>query len=201
MAKEEKLLKKLDKILKAFGVEDEEDRKSFLEAVQDKKYDEEEIVEENNEKVEEPTEPIETEEKVEEKEEVEEPTENLSNNEEPEKEEIVEEEKVETETPNEEEVAEEGEEVVEEEVQPELPFEEEQVDQPQEVDAVETLKGQLEEMKKSNEGLVARLEQLENIISKLGVPTEEQFGESPMSQKGLEDNSDMAEINRKRLGY
>lgn len=169
--KDEKILKKIDKLLRMYGVESEEERKSFLNDVQDSKYDEQEIVDENDKEMEEapvegeetttpeenPTEPVET---SEEPEETAEPTETP-----------VEEESMGEETPMEE----------------EAPVEETAESQPME-QPVETNQ---EDVQNTIDGLTARLsaaedtiKTLSDIVAKLGVPQEEEsgFGTSPTNE-------------------
>lgn len=174
---DEKILNKVGKLLSMYGVSDEEKEK-FIMDLQDKKYDDQEEVEEvvenkpaeEGEKVEdnENEKPAEEEEKVEEVEEHEEaPV-------------LEEEEKVE--------------EKVEEAEEPEQPAEE----VPVEVD----YKAKYEELSKSFEGLVGRMETLEDIVSKLGLTVEnETIGASPMGTPvDQTDESIFEQINRKRIG-
>ena len=60
-----------------------------------------------------------------------------------------------------------------------------------------------EELKKSFDGVVARLSTLEDIVSKLGVEEKDQtIGGSPKSEAVDESyDSTFDEINRKRVGY
>ena len=190
---DERILKKVGKLLELYGVSPEEKDK-FLTDLQDKKYDEEEEKETevpNEEQVDET-----------EKEEVE-----VKENENPE--EVVEsEESVEEEVkPEGEEVETETEEKVEEqplEETPELPQEENvggEEEQPEEEEAYD-YNAEIEELRKSNEGLSARLQTLEDIVAKLGVEEKDQtMGASPNGNPVDEQyNSAFDEINRKRVG-
>lgn len=136
--KDERILKKVGKLLSLYGVTDEEKEK-FLLDLEDKKYDDQEEVEEVSETEETPTEepvqePVEeTEEEQPVEEPVEEPTE---------------------ETPTEEEPTE------------SLPVAQDH-----------------EEVQKTIDGLVARIESLEDLVKKLGVKVEDDsFGERPNNQ-------------------
>ena len=198
MSKDERILRKVGKLLALYGVNPEEKEK-FLKDLQDKKYDEEEAEpgEEEN---------LETEEKEEVKVE-EEPGETK-----PETEvEEVEEEKVAEKEP-----AEEGEKVEgeQEELTEETKVEgeEEQVEQPggeeekveEEVVNEFDYKSGYDELKKSNEGLSARVKALEEIVAELGVEKEEDktIGANPAGNAIDETyNSAFDEINRKRVGY
>lgn len=150
---DEKILKKIGKLLSLYGV-DEEEKAKFLADVQDAKYDEEEVVEE-----------------------------------------VVKEDEVATtdETPV---VEEEKEEVIDEE----LPADDEQplVEQEPEVD----YKAKYEELKGVIDGLVARIEPLENIVAKLGVPDkDEPFGVETQAESEKDESlSYFDEINRRRTG-
>ena len=159
---DERILKKVDKLLKLYGVVDEE-REKFLLDLKDKKYDDQEEVEET----------------VEEKEEL--PTENGEVEEQPAEEEVGEE------NTNEDEVAEDGEEVVEE-------------DKP--TDDVEQPQQPNEDVAKTIEGLMARIESLEDIVKKLGTPVEdENIGVAPQNPSGESfEESEFDRINRLRRG-
>lgn len=187
---DERILKKVDKLLKLYGVVDEE-REKFLLDLKDKKYDDQEEVEET----------------VEEKEEL--PTENGEVEEQPAKEEVGEE------IANEDEVAEDGEEVVEEDKptdnveqplpeQPEVeqPMEENPVEEQQVDQVVEQPQQPNEDFAKTIEGLMARIESLEDIVKKLGTPVEdENIGVAPQNPSGESfEESEFDRINRLRRG-
>lgn len=182
---DERILKKVDKLLKLYGVADEE-REKFLLDLKDKKYDDQEEVEET----------------VEEKEEL--PTENGEVEEQPAEEEVGEE------IANEDEVAEDGEEVVEEEkptddVEQPLP-EQPEVEQPTEEQPMDQVVEQPqqpnEDVAKTIEGLMARIESLEDIVKKLGTPVEdENIGVAPQNPSGESfEESEFDRINRLRRG-
>ena len=121
--KDERILKKVGKLLSLYGVADKEKEK-FLLDLEDKKYDDQEEVEEVSETEETPTEEVE------------------------ETEEVVDE------TPTEEEPTE------------SLPVAQDH-----------------EEVQKTIDGLVARIESLEDLVKKLGVKVEDDsFGEKPNNQ-------------------
>ena len=142
--KDERILKKVGKLLSLYGVTDEEKEK-FLLDLEDKKYDDQEEVEEVSETEETPTEEVE------------------------ETEEVVDE------TPTEEPVQEPVEEPVEQPTE-ETPTEEEPTESlPVAQDH--------EEVQKTIDGLVARIESLEDLVKKLGVKVEDDsFGERPNNQ-------------------
>lgn len=195
--KEEKILKKVDKLLKLYGVEDGE-REKFLIDLKDKKYDDQEEIEEVAEGEEEIEEPIESEEPVEE-----ESTENLE--EEPSEpvgeEEPVEEVGEDAEEPVGEELPVEDveeplpEQPMEEQPQPvEQPVEQPMMDQPQQPD-------QSEDMQKTIDGLQARIDALEELVKKLGTPVEETVGVEPRNPSGESlQESEFDRINRLRRG-
>ena len=182
--KEERILKKVDKLLKLYGVEDEE-REKFLLDLKDKKYDDQEEVEETVEEEELPAE---------------------ENGEE---------------LPAENEVAEEGEEQVGGE---ELPEEQEEeigedvqedagelpVDQPQEEGLEpeqppmeQPVENSNEDVNKTIEGLMARIESLEEIVKSLGTPVEEDenIGVTPLNPSGESlKESEMDRYNKLRRG-
>lgn len=170
--KEERLLKKVDKLLKLYGVEDEE-REKFILDLKDKKYDDQEELEETVEDEEESTEEIGGEEpEMEKVEEVEEVSEDA--------EKPAETEPVEGE-PLPEEKSDEMEEHLEEEHQEE--------------------DDRHEELLKTIDGLKARVESLEDIISKLGTPVEEDIGVSPSNPSGESvKESEFDRFNRLRRG-
>ena len=143
--KDERILKKVGKLLSLYGVTDEEKEK-FLLDLEDKKYDDQEEVEEVSETEETPTEEVE------------------------ETEEVVDE------TPTEEPVQEPVEETEEEQPVEETPTEEEPTESlPVAQDH--------EEVQKTIDGLVARIESLEDLVKKLGVKVEDDsFGERPNNQ-------------------
>lgn len=200
--KDEKILAKIDKLLIKYGVSEEE-KNNFLKDLAEMKDDEEDVEEQ----------PAENE--VGEETPTEETPEN-ENNAVEEKTETTEEEKVEesTDDPNPEEtpaeeVANESEEVgdeesVEDKVEEKVEEEstEEKEDKP--VEEGVDYKAKFEEMQKAFDGLAQRLESLEGLISKLGVPTDEEqkFGASPDQHTVEEEHNDfLEEINRKRMGY
>lgn len=151
--KDERILKKVGKLLSLYGVADKEKEK-FLLDLQDKKYDDQEEVEEVSETEETPTEEVE------------------------ETEEVVEE------TPTEEPVQEPVEET-EEEQPVEEPVEQPTEETPTEEEPTESLPvaQDHEEVQKTIDGLVARIESLEDLVKKLGVKVEDDsFGEKPNNQ-------------------
>ena len=151
--KDERILKKVGKLLSLYGVTDEEKEK-FLLDLEDKKYDDQEEVEEVSETEETPTEEVE------------------------ETEEVVDE------TPTEEPVQEPVEET-EEEQPAEEPVEEPTEETPTEEEPTESLPvaQDHEEVQKTIDGLVARIESLEDLVKKLGVKVEDDsFGEKPNNQ-------------------
>lgn len=168
---DERILKKVGKLLSMYGVNEEEKNK-FLLDLKDKKYDDQEEVEE-----------VAEDEQVNEEKVIEEPTE--------EKVEDVKEEKVDD---------------VEE--QPEQPVEEPVEEQPMEEQPVEQVEPQVDYDAKFKEyedtinGLVARIESLEDVVKKLGVSEpEEGFGEKPENEgaSSLKESS-FDTYNRKRIG-
>lgn len=195
MEKKEKILARIGKFLDKL---DEEDRKAVLDELLAMKDDEEE------EKADEqPTDNEVGEEAPKEEKTVEEETE------------TTEEEKVEEstddpkpeETQAEEEVANDSEEVgseetgedkVEEKAEEEQPAEEQKEETPEGID----YKAKFEEMQKAHEGLVARIEALEDVISKLGVVVDDgTVGASPNGQPHDEaPNDSFNEFIRKRVG-
>ena len=151
--KDERILKKVGKLLSLYGVTDEEKEK-FLIDLEDKKYDDQEEVEEVSETEETPTEEVE------------------------ETEEVVDE------TPTEEPVQEPVEET-EEEQPVEEPVEQPTEETPTEEEPTESLPvaQDHEEVQKTIDGLVARIESLEDLVKKLGVKVEDDsFGEKPNNQ-------------------
>lgn len=151
--KDERILKKVGKLLSLYGVTDEEKEK-FLLDLEDKKYDDQEEVEEVSETEETPTEEVE------------------------ETEEVVEE------TPTEEPVQEPVQET-EEEQPVEEPVEQPTEETPTEEEPTESLPvaQDHEEVQKTIDGLVARIESLEDLVKKLGVKVEDDsFGERPNNQ-------------------
>lgn len=151
--KDERILKKVGKLLSLYGVTDEEKEK-FLLDLEDKKYDDQEEVEEVSETEETPTEEVE------------------------ETEEVVDE------TPTEEPVQEPVEET-EEEQPVEEPVEQPTEETPTEEEPTESLPvaQDHEEVQKTIDGLVARIESLEDLVKKLGVKVEDDsFGERPNNQ-------------------
>ena len=151
--KDERILKKVGKLLSLYGVTDAEKEK-FLLDLEDKKYDDQEEVEEVSETEETPTEEVE------------------------ETEEVVDE------TPTEEPVQEPVEET-EEEQPVEEPVEQPTEETPTEEEPTESLPvaQDHEEVQKTIDGLVARIESLEDLVKKLGVKVEDDsFGEKPNNQ-------------------
>lgn len=151
--KDERILKKVGKLLSLYGVADKEKEK-FLLDLEDKKYDDQEEVEEVSETEETPTEEVE------------------------ETEEVVDE------TPIEEPVQEPVEET-EEEQPVEEPVEQPTEETPTEEEPTESLPvaQDHEEVQKTIDGLVARIESLEDLVKKLGVKVEDDsFGEKPNNQ-------------------
>ena len=151
--KDERILKKVGKLLSLYGVTDKEKEK-FLLDLEDKKYDDQEEVEEVSETEETPTEEVE------------------------ETEEVVDE------TPTEEPVQEPVEET-EEETEEEQPVEQPTEETPTEEEPTESLPvaQDHEEVQKTIDGLVARIESLEDLVKKLGVKVEDDsFGEKPNNQ-------------------
>lgn len=151
--KDERILKKVGKLLSLYGVTDKEKEK-FLLDLEDKKYDDQEEVEEVSETEETPTEEVE------------------------ETEEVVDE------TPTEEPVEEPVEET-EEEQPVEEPVEQPTEETPTEEEPTESLPvaQDHEEVQKTIDGLVARIESLEDLVKKLGVKVEDDsFGEKPNNQ-------------------
>ena len=151
--KDERILKKVGKLLSLYGVTDEEKEK-FLLDLEDKKYDDQEEVEEVSETEKTPTEEVE------------------------ETEEVVDE------TPTEEPVQEPVEET-EEEQPVEEPVEQPTEETPTEEEPTESLPvaQDHEEVQKTIDGLVARIESLEDLVKKLGVKVEDDsFGEKPNNQ-------------------
>ena len=151
--KDERILKKVGKLLSLYGVADKEKEK-FLLDLEDKKYDDQEEVEEVSETEETPTEEVE------------------------ETKEVVDE------TPTEEPVQEPVEET-EEEQPVEEPVEEPTEETPTEEEPTESLPvaQDHEEVQKTIDGLVARIESLEDLVKKLGVKVEDDsFGEKPNNQ-------------------
>lgn len=205
MDRDDKILAKIGKLLTKYGVSDEE-KQNFLNDLKDYKDDEEEEIADEQPTENEVGEETPTEE-----------TPGNENNAVEEETETTEEEKVEesTDIPNPEEtpaeeVANESEEVgseetvedkVEDKVEEEIPAEEKQEETPAE-EGVD-YKAKFEEMQKAFDGLAQRLESLEQLVSKLGVPTDnEQFGATPDQSAVNEEHSDfIEEINRKRMGY
>ena len=151
--KDERILKKVGKLLSLYGVTDEEKEK-FLLDLEDKKYDDQEEVEEVSETEETPTEEVE------------------------ETEEVVDE------TPTEEPVQEPVEETEEEQPEEE-PVEQPTEETPTEEEPTESLPvaQDHQEVQKTIDGLVARIESLEDLVKKLGVKVEDDsFGEKPNNQ-------------------
>ena len=191
MSKDERILKKVGKLLTLYGVNDEEKAK-FIADLQDKKYDDQDELEETE------TEEVETEEVEEEL-----PAEEVG--EEQGSEEVGED----AEEPAEEEPTEPVEEPTEEPVAEEKP--EVQVEQPVEVPAEEPVgepqpqepanDPRYEELNNTIQGLVDRIGSLEDIVKKLGAPVEESVGVEPHNPSGESlQESEMDRINRLRMG-
>lgn len=189
MEKQEKLLKKIDKLLARYGVEDEEARKNFLDDLSKYNGEEEEKVDEETsqetEKVEE--EKVETEEeqtKADEKSEeetkpIEEETKETET-EEVKKEETQEQPQVEEEVK----VAEESEEKTETETEK----------------VVDDFSGKFEEYSKTLEALSSRIASIEDIVAKLGVP-ESPVGVEPNAQAKVQGENDAFDyFVQKRIG-
>lgn len=193
MSKDERILKKVGKLLKLYGVSDEEKEK-FLADLQDKKYDDQEELNETEEVEEEsPTEEV-GEEEV--SEEVSEDAEEPGETEPTEEVESLPEEPVE-EQPSEEPV----EEVPSEQPPMEEPLEEQQVEQPVEEVPPEQPNEQNAEFQKALDGVIERLASLEDIVKKLGAPVEESVGVEPHNPSGESlQESEMDRINRLRMG-
>lgn len=168
---DERILKKVGKLLSMYGVNEEEKNK-FLLDLKDKKYDDQEEVEE-----------VAEDKQVNEEEVIEEPTE--------EKVEDVKEEKIED-------VEEQPEQPVEdvEEAPVEEPVEEEQVEPQVDFDA------KFKEYEDTINGLVARIESLEDVVKKLGVAEQEEaFGEKPENEgAGASKETSFDKYNRLRTG-
>lgn len=175
--KDEKLLKKIGKLLSLYGVSEEE-KQNFLTDIADAKYDDEEEVVDEESKDEEIVDETPTDEEVITEETEEEETVDEKG------EEVVEDENAEEVVENEE-VSEEAEEVV---------------DEPQK-DIEEPEHKEDEESSKVIEGLTARITALENLIAKLGIPVDEGFGESPNADASISEGNEFFDrINRLRTG-
>ena len=185
MNKDERILKKVGKLLKLYGVTDEEKEK-FLADLQDKKYDDQDDLNEPEE--------------VEETEEVEEESPNEEvGEEEVEEQEVSEdaEEPAETE-PTEEPVEEPLPEEPMAEEQP--PVEENPMEQPMEQPQTAN-DPRVEEMSKTIEGLLDRISSLEDIVKKLGTPVEENIGVEPHNPSGESlQESELDRYNKLRMG-
>lgn len=180
---DEKILKKVGKLLKLYGVSDEEKEKFILD-LQDKKYDDQEEVEEVVE--EKPTEEFKEEEKVEEVGEEEQP--------------LVEEEP-----------AEEPAQPVEEQQEEDLPVEQPEMEQPpvdqpqpelptEQPQPVEQLDARFEEIKKTLEGFDARLKAFEDLAGKLAIPENTDIGLPANNEGANVGESSFDDFNRKRMG-
>lgn len=198
MEKKEKILAKIGKQLDKL---DEEDRNAVIEQLMSMIKDDEEEVAEEQPTENEVGEETPAEEAPKEEETVEEKTE------------TTEEEKVEESTddpnpeeaPAEEEVANESEEVGDEkssEDKVEEKVEEESTEEKEETPEGIDWKAKFEEMQKASEGLVARIEAIEDVISKLGVVEDDgTMGASPNGQPHDEAPNDVFnDIIRKRVG-
>lgn len=172
---DERILKKVGKLLSMYGVNEEEKQK-FLLDLKDKKYDDQEEIEEVAE-----DEQVNEEEMVEEK-----PTE----------EKVEDVEKVEEVDEVEEQPEQPVEEVAEEEAPVEEPVEEEQVEPQMDFDA------KFKEYEDTINGLVARIESLEDVVKKLGVAEqEESFGEKPENEgASASKETSFDKYNRLRTG-
>lgn len=194
MANDERIKKKLGKLLTKWSVTDEE-KVEFLRELEEEiaKPDDEEDLESVAEGTE--TEEVEespNEESTSEETEVEEVSEDA---EEPAVEEPVEEEPVAE--PTEEPVVEEqpG------EVPQEQPMEENPMEQPVEQPQEPANDPRYEEMSKTIEGLLDRISSLEDLVKKLGAPVEESVGVEPHNPSGESlKESEMDRINRLRMG-
>jgi hypothetical protein len=139
MTKDEKILKKVGKLLSIYGVSDEEKEK-FLADVQDTKNDEEEPIEPQENEVED----------------------------------------------KQEKVVKEDEKLVEEPVVNEEPKVEEEHEK---------------EVKETIDGLVARISSLEELVSKLAIPEEKDFGTSPANQSAESyKETELERYNKMRTG-
>lgn len=176
--KDEKILKKVAKLLKLYGVEEDEKINGFLDDLKEMKDEEDEVVEEG-EKLEKPTENEDVKEEITETEKVEE------NPAEPEPEQPQEE------------VAKESEEIKVEEEQPA-----EKEGEPETTANEYDFKEKYEELVKTTDALSSRLESLENVVSKLGVPIEDEtLGASPTGTPVDEQpNDSFNHIMNKRIG-
>lgn len=180
--KDEKILKKVGKLLSMYGVSDEEKEK-FLLDLKDKKYDDQEEIEEESVDSEEEFEPVENEEQA--------PVEEdgLMQDEEAAPEQEVPEEQPAPEQPQPEPVPEEN------------PMEAPQEEQPMEQPVPEESNG--EEAAKANEALLARIEALEDIISKMGIPLQggEDVGLTPSNPAGESQvENEYDRFNKMRMG-
>lgn len=162
---DERILKKVGKLLSMYGVNEEEKNK-FLLDLKDKKYDDQEEVEE-----------VAEDEQVNEEQVMEEPTE--------EKVEDVKEEKVEDVEEQPEQPVEDVEEAPVEEVEPQVDFD-----------------AKFKEYEDTINGLVARIESLEDVVKKLGVAEQEEaFGEKPENEgAGASKETSFDKYNRLRTG-
>lgn len=201
--KDERILKKVGKLLSMYGVTEEEKQK-FLADLQDKKYDDQEELNEGdaNEAVE-PTEESMGGEEAEPMEDTapveggEEPMEEAPMGEEP-ADDMVEEDVGETpdQAPVEEAPVEEIPEPMEEQPQPVEPTPE-----PMGMEQPAAEPNANEETQKTIDGLVARIESLEDIIKKLGVQVDSGFGTSPTNESNeVAEESEFDRINRLRRG-
>lgn len=209
---DEKILKKIGKLLTMYGASDDEKQK-FLTDLEDAKYDDEEeetdeSSKENSGETEQETsqeqEELGEETETEETEEVEQGEDDNQEELETESEETVEESSEELPTENESEESQEqslveNQEQLGEEQQQELPPVEQEQPSEQTFDA----QSSIEELKKSIDGLAARFQTIEDTLAKLGTPVEnEQIGVSPAGNP-IDQSQDTTfdEINRKRIGY
>lgn len=184
--KEERILKKVDKLLKLYGVEDGE-REKFLLDLKDKKYDDQDEVEET----------VEEEESTEFEEE---PAEEVKDEG---MEEVAEEGEKPAEEFEEEKVEEESAEI------PEEPVEEAPVEEPAPMEGEQPAELPEEHEEEHNEvdetikGLMSRIEALEELVKQLGTPVEEEsdVGVAPRNPSGESmQESEYERYNRLRKG-
>lgn len=195
MNKDERILKKVGKLLTLYGVNDEEKAK-FIADLQDKKYDDQDELEETDAEEVEETEETEEELPNEELGGEEEVSEEVSEDaEEPAGEELAEPEQVEE--PVEEPAAEEPAEFPQEQAAAEQPAMEEQpaMAQPQDNS------NEVAELKSTIDGLLDRISSLEDLVKKLGAPVEDNIGVEPRNPSGESlQESELDRFNRLRMG-
>lgn len=183
--KEERIFKKIGKLLDLYGV-DPEEKEKFLLDLKDKKYDDQEEVEETVEE-EEPTEEL---------------GEELPSEEDAGGEEQVEEVSEDAEEPVDEplpeEPVEDAEPVSEEQPTEELPTEQ-PAEQP--IPQEQPQQQPTEDFAKTIEGLQARIDALEELVAKLGEPVDQDVGVAPTNPSGESyKESEMDRYNRMRMG-